>query len=237
MGALQLSSVNSLSGGRHLDAIDFCPDLTSADKSILHCIASQLDYTGDFQEERWMYISTIQARTSLSRATIFRCLRSLQARGYLIRRQVVSDQAPKLMASFFRLLPKLFLEHASRLEKQAVNRPTLIVDPSHHETGVVSPRDGGSLTVRQKAPACNPSYSSIIRRNSHKPKWQPRGQRPVSSMFQTVPACYTQPQAPAAASQEEPAPPPPQPTTIDPRAPQAPRYGSVRTRPAPWMKQ
>jgi DNA-binding MarR family transcriptional regulator len=193
MGARQLSSrLNDVTeGGRHLRAISTNKNLTATERAVLHAIAARMDYRGDFRDERWILNRDIQDDTALRRSTVFKTLRSIEAKGYIKRRQVQSEVRPLLMASYFRITAKLFNEYEEYLEaREKPSKPLEICrDQSTTETGVVSHVDGGSLPRGRNNPTSNPTYNPLSKSHHRSP---PR--RPERSMYTALPEQRRSPQ-------------------------------------------
>jgi DNA-binding PadR family transcriptional regulator len=185
MEARALSTPDLTRGGRHLEAIDLNANLTAHEKLILHIIASQLKMSGDFLEERWVYISTLVTRSSLSERQVYYVLRSLEDKGYIVRRAQYAEQKPIRKASYFRLTAKLFDEFDVHLQDRQVRKLESVSSPSAN-------RAGGSLQDVQPPPAQFAERTHASKLNQYNYITDPPGgasNEEVDLVFTLVKAC------------------------------------------------
>lgn len=102
--------MNKYEGGRSLTAIWKNNNLTCYEKLTLLAFSSQLDYTGDFQEWRYISRKVLCQLTSLKLRKLSDVLKSLETKGYILR-ESRRDNFGSLLPSNYRLTEKLFDEY------------------------------------------------------------------------------------------------------------------------------
>lgn len=117
--------IYGLTGGRLLDAITLNPNLDFFEKFVLVTIAGQMDVNGEYTETRWVYVSDIMKRTSISRRQVFRVLARLEERGYLERQKQWDGESTKQKASVYILTAKTFREFEAAGNVRVLKKPAL----------------------------------------------------------------------------------------------------------------
>lgn len=115
--------IYGLTGGRLLDAIALNPNLKRDEKFILATIAGQMDVNGDYNEDRWLYVSDIARRTSISTRHVFRVLAQLEENGYIERQKQWEDGNNRQLASRFILTAKTFREFEALSNVRVLKKP------------------------------------------------------------------------------------------------------------------
>jgi DNA-binding MarR family transcriptional regulator len=102
---------NTRSGGRSLHAIWFNENLTPTQRFVLLAFSSELNFKGNFLEERYLTHDRWAKLTGYDKRTIIRSINELEEKGYLIVRRK-SSNGKKLPHTMYSLSEKLFDEYA-----------------------------------------------------------------------------------------------------------------------------
>ncbi len=96
----------NLSGGRCLNVIWQNRNLSASQKLILHYLASQLNFNGNFSEWRWYYVGAIAQAASCTERQVQKVLKKLTEDGYLQRQRRFENN--RELASSYAMTDKVF---------------------------------------------------------------------------------------------------------------------------------
>lgn len=162
-------SLSLTNGGRALNAIKHLTNkrLGSHERHVLLILGSELNFTGDFTDTRWITLTTLVEMTGISRAGVKRALdrlldpegvRAAQAQArdagliapdgepdpYIIRRADYDPVTGQQRANHYGLTTRVFREYAALLAARETRETVVQGDP-----GGGSPRPGGGFKVNR----------------------------------------------------------------------------------------
>jgi hypothetical protein len=142
----------NLSGGRYLAVIGNCHEIDGYQKAVLHYLAAQLNFNGNFDEWRWYPVRTISQATGWSDRQVQRALKQLVAGGFLLCRRRFKNNGQ--LPSEYLLTDKIFLPPPG--DQQS---PPLVTS-SHHPGDQQSPplvTSSHPELLQEEAPSLAPS--------------------------------------------------------------------------------